>query len=517
MNVISKIYLLGLILVFTLMITISQSLKNKNKRKIDLDLDAWPIIRNTRSRSRKNLENHKSASKSRVSYHQLLNSSIDLGLTIKTYKHNHSLDSIDSESRNKRFFGGVNRAFSKVKNIVSKWSMSKKEAKELFDKYYQCQEAKVRSLLQEEFPIKAKLAVEGEKVRLTCQICYRPDVDADSQLPDWQFLRHEDTGLTKIVPSGRVKVSRDHSLVIKNIDVEDAGQYFCVERHDYAAVWQLDVFLTDRRRFVQLKKGAQQNDTFLNKRNLFVFTKWGSWSECNTCDRIGQRSRPGNCMVKKIYPHVPTYPQDFPLMALYPGGVPCHSTALPRQLRHVKEIKERESETLVSECNVPCATTPATRVVTDEDGSVIEVVKSGFFSIFEKPDLPKVVKRRVIYEPENSHLVLKCPGDLTTDQIRWQRGRRDVDPLTIRRQTNERVWVDQQRRLHLAPLLLSDTAVYNCWEKDRRVASIKVLVVDEITEELKLYISYAGLAVAVLGTVLLLVCLCCRRRNKEAR
>ena len=48
--------------------------------------------------------------------------------------------------------------------------------------------------------------------------------------------------------------------------------------------------------------------------------------------------------------------------------------------------------------------------------------------------------------------------------VRWMKGKRRVDPLSIKRQTAGRVWVDSANRFHIGLLLLSDTAVYKSVE-----------------------------------------------------
>ncbi|GFO05314.1 Ig-like v-type domain-containing protein fam187a [Plakobranchus ocellatus] len=347
-----------------------------------------------------------------------------------------------------------------LKNRHGSWAVSQKEAEKMFKNYYQCITDRVKLLQAEEFPIKAFMAVEGEKVLMECKVCYRPDVDAASQRAVWQVLHHEATETHLITRTDRVKVLKDNTLVIKDIDIADAGQYFCVEKRDYIAVYQLDVFLTDKRRHLRVGMDVPRPEEFLFDRNLRVFTVWAAWSECNSCDIPGRRIRVGQCTVKKIYSDLPVFPRDYPLMVLYPDGVPCHSTALPRHIRQLRQVHGRHSETLVLPCLEACPTQPPTRVVTDKSGQVLEVLEPGFYSIKEKPILPPLVKRKVLYEPVNSHLVLACPGDLDKFLIHWARGLRTVDPSYIKRQTKGRIWLDFHMRLNFKPLLLSDTAVY---------------------------------------------------------
>ncbi|KAK0069564.1 Ig-like V-type domain-containing protein FAM187A isoform X3 [Biomphalaria pfeifferi] len=251
-----------------------------------------------------------------------------------------------------------------------------------------------------------------------------------------------------------------NTLTIRSIDVNDAGQYFCVEHEDYAAVYQVDVFLTDRRKHISHGVDVPQGDTYLTQRNLRVFTMWAPWGECNTCDRQGQKFRVGQCTVKKIYSDTPVFPRDYPIMMFYKDGVPCHSTALPRHIRQIPEIGERFSETIVASCNESCPTQPPAIEITDKSGQVIDVIEPGFHSIHQKPALPPLIRREVLYEPQNSHLVLHCPGELEVDMIHWTRGERQIDPGSIKRQTRGRVHVDSRNQLHINQLLLSDTAVY---------------------------------------------------------
>ena len=114
--------------------------------------------------------------------------------------------------------------------------------------------------------------------------------------------------------------------------------------------------------------------------------------------------------MQKIIPEDPVKPREFPLLALYPDGVPCHSTALPLSIRRLKKVRQRYEETLVAECNVSCPTEAPPMIVTDKDGNRMAVLPPSekFYDLNEKPPIPKLVKRRVLYEPEGKHLILQC-------------------------------------------------------------------------------------------------------------
>ncbi|XP_055884865.1 Ig-like V-type domain-containing protein FAM187A isoform X2 [Biomphalaria glabrata] len=425
--------------------------------------------------------------------------------------------SAKKSKHHRRFLSKIRKKLQQYVNKAADWGLSNKEAAEIFEKYNRCLEEKLNALQTEEFPIKPIMAIEGEKITLDCLICYRPDVDELSQKAAWQVLKHEHTELEDVREGKEMEISKTNTLTIRNIDVNDAGQYFCVEHQDYAAVYQVDVFLTDRRKHISHGVDVPQGDTYLTQRNLRVFTMWAPWGECNTCDRPGQKFRVGQCTVKTIYSDTPVFPRDYPILMFYKDGVPCHSTALPRHIRQIPEIGERFSETIVASCNESCPTQPPAIEITDKSGQVIDVIEPGFHSIHQKPALPPLIKRKVLYEPQNSHLVLHCPGELEVAMIHWTRGERQIDPGSIKRQTRGRVHVDSRNQLHINQLLISDTAVYNCWCKNRKVASLKVIVVDGENTRLKLYISYGGLVTTTIGSFLIVFCICCKKSDKNAR
>ncbi|KAK0069561.1 Ig-like V-type domain-containing protein FAM187A [Biomphalaria pfeifferi] len=59
--------------------------------------------------------------------------------------------------------------------------------------------------------------------------------------------------------------------------------------------------------------------------------------------------------------------------------------------------------------------------------------------------------------------------------------------------------------------------IFSCWCKNRKVASLKVIVVDEENKRLKLYISYGGLVTTTIGSFLIVFCICCKKSDKNAR
>ncbi|XP_076441091.1 Ig-like V-type domain-containing protein FAM187A [Babylonia areolata] len=395
------------------------------------------------------------------------------------------------------------------------WDLSREEASEVFQEYYKCvtkrfEEAWAQQIGKQK-PVHAVMALEGERVTLKCTVCSRPDRDKLSQQAIWQHVRRSDSTLGPLVGGvggKRVKQAAQGSLTIRELQLEDAGQYTCLDSTgNYVAIYQVDVKFRERQKMV--KEGDHVlNTTVLEDHNLQLMTSWTSWGPCNTCDVPGTRQRHGTCVVKKLNITDPVKPKDFPMVLLYPDGVPCHSTALPPRIRLLRPVRRRYEETLVAVCNQSCPTEAPPVIITDKDGKEVEVLPSGrFYNLNEKPPIPTMVKRRVIFEPEGKHLVLQCSDVVRGSGVRWMRGKRRVDPLSIRRQTAGRVWVDSANRLHIALLLLSDTAVYNCWERQRHVVAIKVMVVDGFSEQMKNYITYAGFGITILATLIACCCI----------
>ena len=64
---------------------------------------------------------------------------------------------------------------------------------------------------------------------------FRPDVDAASQRAVWQVLGHEATDVRLVTFSDKIKVLKDNTLVIKDIDVADAGETQALDKRQKPA------------------------------------------------------------------------------------------------------------------------------------------------------------------------------------------------------------------------------------------------------------------------------------------
>lgn len=135
--------------------------------------------------------------------------------------------------------------------MQANWKYSKKEIKSMFEEYYECIENanKRENRIQES--ITAVLALEGQRVELKCPTCQRPDQKSGRARLFWQRVRNEDASTTHINPSNKgMKIKKDMTLVIKHVDVGDAGQYFCVKDGDAEIIYQVDVLFREPQRTV---------------------------------------------------------------------------------------------------------------------------------------------------------------------------------------------------------------------------------------------------------------------------
>ncbi|XP_060076776.1 Ig-like V-type domain-containing protein FAM187A [Ylistrum balloti] len=400
------------------------------------------------------------------------------------------------------------------------WELSPADALQVFDAYYECL-MKRETSENSKLDITAVLSLEGQNIELKCPICLRPDQESGRLGIQWQHMSTRDSAMRYVDESSKFKFTDEMSLIISDVDISDAGQFFCVRTRDreIEQIYQLDVLFRERRKVLA---GSERRNILpvkaLEDNNLKLFTLWSDWSDCNRCGKVGHRRKVGLCMVDKINDTDPVEPVDLPIIELYPRGIPCRSTVLPLDIARLKPIRRRQSETILEKCYQRCPTVAPPRVVTDKNGEVLQVIQPGYYSLKEKPTLPPMVKRSLIYEVTRKNLILKCPVKPDkTSLVRWQNGTVIINPLNIRRQTRGRVRMDGANRLHIRALRVYDSAPYSCWLKRRHVATIKVIVTEAMNSSLKDHITYAGLGLTILSMTLVCLCVFCGRNKKTVK
>lgn len=283
---------------------------------------------------------------------------------------------------------------SRVKRKVSKFFGFKGDikgaVKDEFEEYEKCLNEREKERKSKSNTIHGLLALEGQKIRLNCNLCPRPDQEFNKlEIVDWQRLRPQDSDFTFVNENGRIRIDKGtRDLILDPVDVLDAGQYFCINTYyrEYEEIYQLDVLFRERLKTTKYEDVQNGTDKFLppfmlTEHNLKAFTVWSDWTDCQECNKQSIRKRVGLCMVNKIKPELPILPYDLPVMELYPSGVPCRSTVLSKDLASIKRIKMRRSEVSLASCYMDCPTTPGYTVITDKTGNVSEIVEAGFYSL----------------------------------------------------------------------------------------------------------------------------------------
>lgn len=254
----------------------------------------------------------------------------------------------------------------------------------------------------------------------------------------------------------------------------------------------------------------------LVENNILLFTSWSAWSQCSTCNEPGKRRKIGICTIKKLETDKPLQPVDIKMLANYPDGIPCRSTIMPKYYANVLKIQSRKSETLIGNCKVPCPTVPSVTNITDENGIVIESVKTGegkYSLRLPPPSIPPMVKRQTVYETAGKNIELICPGSDSTTGVTWQNNTEVIDPIKVRRSTRARIIIDANV-LKLRHLRESDSSLYSCWIKQRLVATVRIIVTPRKSNKPKDYLALAGIGASII-TVVCICCTVCKNRKKQ--
>ena len=140
------------------------------------------------------------------------------------------------------------------KLLQGNWKFSKEELEEMFETYYKCINKKRADEENGSESINAALALEAQRVELECEICLRPDQDEGIKV-HWQKMDMVDASVSHVKLGNRFKMKKDKTLIIKEVDISDAGQYFCVRGTDIENIIQLDILMKEPQRTSRQKHG----------------------------------------------------------------------------------------------------------------------------------------------------------------------------------------------------------------------------------------------------------------------
>ena len=102
------------------------------------------------------------------------------------------------------------------KKIQANWKLSKEEVEKMFEAYYECITETNKPENRVKNPITAVLALEGQRIELTCPVCHRPDQTSNFHRMFWQRVRTADATTVHINPkTPGIHIKEDMTLVIK--------------------------------------------------------------------------------------------------------------------------------------------------------------------------------------------------------------------------------------------------------------------------------------------------------------
>ncbi|XP_067002059.2 Ig-like V-type domain-containing protein FAM187A [Anabrus simplex] len=428
--------------------------------------------------------------------------------------------------------------------------------KKRWNKYYDCLITKYRDLgPYKSLMPEAHLVFEGTSIRLDSKMCVSPEEAVDTENVVWYYQSIPPNGTTPVELGDHVFVSpEDKFLHMYNVNIETSGQYFCQKGSTVTAPHFLEVVGNKEPiRMVRPETAPYANHSrgaeIITEHKLEVFTKWGQWSPCSTCNEVGKKVRTGICMVKRhevvkdettfgndtaANPnattvnatenltktternHTNTYKRQASSTNIYEGlgdilqlfkkGIPCHSVLLPPNIKNLPPIKERESEIMVAFCKVPCPDESVFEVQ-DDKGNVLETANNsaGIYSILQGiPSVPPNIQRRTIYmDVSSKRAELRCPGNLNSDTpIKWQIGSMNANPQVLYSQTKGRIYVNIKDHLVIKRLRLVDSNIYSCWQGKELAGTIRLEVTKKVQITFNHHIMLTAM-VLILGTFLL--------------
>lgn len=159
------------------------------------------------------------------------------------------------------------------------------------------------------------------------------------------------------------------------------------------------------------------------------------------------------------------------------------------------------------------------QTITDADGEVVEVLNAGYISMRgPRPTFPPLVKRRTVYQDVGKPLLITCPHQGNGDGLRWQNKTTRMDPLVLSADINSRVKLDVLNRIIITKTMYADTGHYNCWLKDRHIATISVHIVKsfETTSWKVKIVTYGVYATIIALTVAWIKMYFAQRKNRGA-
>ncbi|XP_014787984.1 Ig-like V-type domain-containing protein FAM187A [Octopus bimaculoides] len=387
-------------------------------------------------------------------------------------------------------------------------------AMDLLTQYYNCIK---RTHTRQRSVYQTYITKPGQRLLLKCHQCFKPGATTEMKAKvTWQHLQEKGTVLSRIQSNGNYKITPNRDLIIKAINSELDGYYYCTNGNRYEAIHHLTTVTSTQ--FHAVSENTTKSLLTmknLTRNNLKIFSSWSNWSKCSHCGKEGFRRKIGLCTIKKLNERAPVRPVDIYIFYYFTGSLSCQSTALPKQIRELPAIKSRPNEVFYNKCQVACPKKEGRTIIKDQAGKVVEVVMPGYLSLHQKRKMAHPVIRDVIYTMEGSDVIIRCRTD--ENIIRWQNRSKPLKHFLESRKTKGRVFIDVTNSLHIRNTQFTDTSLYSCWKRNILLQTTKLVVTESMLDSADPYIIYSLSGITIFGLLMTSCCMYSGRHRGMAR
>lgn len=347
-------------------------------------------------------------------------------------------------------------------------------------------------------------AIPGEKITLQCHYCGEND---DQQPKIWYKMKAQrdskpeevNLGMDSNVTHNRIRVTIEHSLIIRNVTINDTGFYYCIglEGQESANKYSylIDVVfdngtnpetgsMTKWRQYHeeylepvnQMFKKSQSEEVVYVREKLFlsieVVTEWDHWGPCEVCGRPageGRRHKKGFCRIKLTQttankPITARSDEESILLGVY--ELSCRSLILERVFPSIsQDLKYLPHFVQTEPCDGLCNP--------DAEG-LSKGWKSGKRGGFKY--------RKSYVLAQSDHLVLICPESTLLSTVIWHRNGQVLKPGQIVQSGSDeepRIIVDTFNTLYLHDVTSEEDGNYTCQVDNVNMQQIDIFVVSK--------------------------------------
>ncbi|XP_066603912.1 Ig-like V-type domain-containing protein FAM187A [Prorops nasuta] len=270
----------------------------------------------------------------------------------------------------------------------------------------------------------------------------------------------------------------------------------------------------------------------LSDYELKIFTTWTEWSECSTCDAVGNQIRYGYCTLSalntvkntrmkqefyrrhkrrenaltKIKSEENAKAEMHQALSVFHNELPCKSIFTPARIQLIPDVQERKIEIMIRYCKIECPKNVIFEV-RDKNGNILESANNsaGIFSMAQEIPKPAPMAVRItLYYRHDKMIKLICPGNLNSDApIVWRVGKDSLIPSIIKKQSRGRIYINPQMQIVFNKTRFQDAKIYSCWQNEKLAGTINLHVTGEMEIKCDHHIIMIG-AIAIVSVFLII-------------